>query len=370
MQYSIRNGLLPNKVWPGVAKTTPLIIISMVHSSYIPRSSNSFSGSRYYGSSVWDSIYQTNYLPFYSSLNRLAFYIGELYSDEPLVYGDLSDDRVKDIQKSVREGYYKLSPLNLSVFRKIEDIDKESGSRHAYKIIINDKKYFASLNPTLEDKIVLTSLARMLNSHFHYYNLIGNKALSMNHCNNLNVEYYNRICARGKVLQLYKFDLTESLSTINKELIMRFISNIVIDRSVQELIRDSMFMPIMDENGVDLTSRFIRGIPASGMLPMVLLNYVLTEFDKEFQDRFPGVDYCRYIHEVFISCPDTMDIKDIKLFNESLEDELNVFMDYLDLDGNLIIIKRGDDPVPCNGGLISVSLDGDITFRVNGEIYN
>lgn len=89
-------------------------------------------------------------LPF-CSLHRLAFDIGVVYNKlSSSVFPELTAKKVIDIQKSIKDGTYTLSPLRLSVFPKIEDL-----KRPKFNQIIHIKD---QLPPLLEEEALRLNL--------------------------------------------------------------------------------------------------------------------------------------------------------------------------------------------------------------------
>jgi hypothetical protein len=76
--------------------------------------------------------------------------------------------------------------------------------------------------------------------------------------------------------------------TISRTTLLMKLSSIVIDSDVMELIVAFLYSPILDPSGKDLSYIWGYGIPPSGLLTSVLLNFALTEFDMEFPKVFPG----------------------------------------------------------------------------------
>ncbi|CAK9165879.1 unnamed protein product [Ilex paraguariensis] len=244
------------------------------------------------------SSYKDEIHPF-CSLHRLAYAIGMTYNELPDVFVELTEQKVREIQKSVKDGTYTLSPLLLRAFARKGD--QKPGFFHTFPAK-DESNLYLGINPTLEDSLVLTALGRMLNLHFLRVNLFTDKSFGLRTTPNA---FYSTVCARGKVLRLYKCDLTISLRTINRESLLLNLSHIVKDGAIIEFVDKFLSVPILDQSGRDFTAEMGCSIPTVGLLTHVLLNFALTEFDKEFQRAFPGVDYSRYIHEVFLSCPKT-----------------------------------------------------------------
>jgi hypothetical protein len=105
--------------------------------------------------------------------------------------------------------------------------------------------------------VVLTALGRMLNQHF-----LNDESLSSMAMSDRN-SYYRTVCARGKVFMLSKFDLTNSIITINQESLLCKLSLIVKDVAIMELVRKFLSISFVDITGreVIVDNRF--SIPPS-----------------------------------------------------------------------------------------------------------
>lgn len=112
-----------------------------------------------------------------------------------------------------------------------------------------------------------------------------------------------------------------------------------------------------------------------GLITVILLNFALIEFDNEFQRTFPNLDYSRYIHEVFVYIPSSESTQGLSLLNHGIpldifEQQLYSLCDKHNLVCQILSIIPGDAPVPCCGGLVSVSLDGEIQVEGMEESIN
>jgi hypothetical protein len=108
-----------------------IILLSKVISiTYIPRSGN------------FSSIKAENF----SSLDRLAYYIGVAYKKLPY-FQELTAPKVIEILKSIMDGTYTLSPLHLHAYPKNGD-QKHSG--YFQKLLVKDEpNVYYVVNPTL-----------------------------------------------------------------------------------------------------------------------------------------------------------------------------------------------------------------------------
>lgn len=289
------------------------------------------------------------------SLEQLAYNIGFTYNKLQDLYPELTGQKVREIQKSIEDGTYTLSPLLLGALN----------GEQMHRISVKDYPDMC-VNPTPEDGLVLTALGRMLNLFFLYEKIFMDKSFGMR----TNVKsYYDNIRERRNVKRLYKLDLTRSIMTINRQTLFCKLAHLVDDFPIMSLVSDFLHLPVRNSSGRDYTAAMGLGIPTVGLLTCVLLNFALIEFDEEFQRVFPCSDYSRYVHEVFVSFPSTSTYSSQTL--ESFELEVLSLFDQLNLDGKILSIGPGDEPVPCFGGLVCVSQDGIIEVKEKKlEHYN
>ncbi|GLT77468.1 hypothetical protein SLA2020_490490 [Shorea laevis] len=338
---------------PGIAKNIPILISNVV----------SYPRSRYFSSK---KIHEP--FPYYfCSLNRLAHDIGSTYYEMQFLFDELSEHKVEKIVNSVKNGTYTQSPLILYAFdRKIDP--RMTGFFHTFQVK-DEPNISLGISPTQEDSLVLMALGRMLSLNILHENILDENILAdKSFCfKTTNDEFYSTVCARGKVLRLYKCDLTSSLRTINRETLLLSLSHIVKDDAIMELVGKFLYSTILDQSGRDFTAEMRCSIPPAKLLTEVLLNYALTEFDHEFQRAFPCVDYSRYLHEVLVSFPNItstcssniFESEDVSFFNE----EVLRLLDQLNLDGRIISIGPGDAPAHCYKGIVWVSQDGEIKVK-------
>ena len=296
----------------------------------------------------------------YCSLHRLACNIDILYNKLSDLFPELTANKVLEIKKSIKDGTYTLSPLLLSVFSKSK-IGELKRPKYSYIMHVNAQPNLCyCVNPTQEDSLVLMGLGMMLNHKIVQDNLLMENSLGMR---TLLKDYLGLVCSRVNVSILYKFDLTNSMKSINRENLLSKLLHIVMDEEIISLVGQFLYLPIKDESGIEYHTGV--NIPSSGLITDVLLNFALIEFDKEFQRLFPQFYYTRYISEVFVSFSTSESKEGNPL--EIFEQEVVSLFDQLNLSGKIISIGPGDAPVPCLGGLVSVSQDGLIQVKVKEQ---
>lgn len=254
-----------------------------------------------------------------------------------------------------------LSPLLLSAFSKSK-IGELKRPKYSYIMHVNAQPNLCyCVNPTQEDSLVLMGLGMMINHKIVRDNLLMENSLGLR---TLLKDYLGIVCSRVNVSRLYKFDLTNSMKSLNIEhLLSKLLHIVMMDEEILELVEQFLYLPIKDESGIEYHTGV--NIPSTGFLTDVLLNFALIEFDREFQRLFPQLYYTRYISEVFVSFSTSESKEGNPL--EIFEQQVVSLFDKLNLLGKIISIGPGDAPVPCLGGLVSVSQDGLIQVSSESE---
>ena len=314
--------------------------------SYIPISR--------YSSGIKDDI-----LPYCSKL-RLSRNIDFLYRNFEDLFPELTSKKVNDISQSIIDGTYTLSPLRLNVFSKSQIGELKRPKYHYIMHVKDEPNLCYCVNPTQEDRLVLLGLGLMLNQKIILDNLLMENSVGLRIQQR---DYLYLVCMRENVTRLYKFDLTNSMKTINRDNLLSKLSHIVMDGEILSLVGQFLYLPITDESGIEYNTGV--NILPSGHLTDVLLNFALIEFDKGFQRLFPKFYFTRFLNEVLVyfSTSESKLVESFSIF----EKQVVILFDQLNLSGKIISIGPGDAPVPCLGGLVSVSQDGQIQVEMKEQ---
>lgn len=293
----------------------------------------------------------------FCSLNRLSYDIGVVYNGLTDLFPGLTDKRVSEMQYCVKEGRYTLSPLIISTFTDKSEIEKEQFVHIITSEDSDNCNEYHGIKPTEEDGLVLLALGRMLNLHFLDIDIFVKNSYGLK----LPIpKYYDMVCKRGNnVLMFYKIDLTNSCWIISRESILCKLSDIVMDKKIIELVKKFLYSPIVDTSGQEYLTNIM--IPSAELITSVLLNLALMEFDKEFQQVFPELEYSRYVHQVFVSITNA-EIKQ-RMPLDIFEDKVRRLFDKLNVTGKILSIVPGEGPVRCYRGEVSVSQDGEIKVK-------
>ncbi|XAR51037.1 hypothetical protein NMG60_11005540, partial [Bertholletia excelsa] len=270
----------------------------------------------------------------------------QLSDDINLIYNDLTDTLQFNmsryllalIQEKIVSGLYVLSPLQVKFIKKEDlthflhdtlpecpDIMFKTNSNMIYVVM-----------PHKDDVLVLMGLALMLFRLSH--GCIPKDGYRFE--NDVDSFYYS-LQQIGKVKRLYRIDLTASLSTMERSLILDRVKPLVGDGSVYELISSFLDLPIIDDDGNVRSDISFGVIPPVGEITRVLFNIVLMDtFDREFPNKFPGITFYRFIHEVYISTREYDEV----IFDEKVGYAL---LEELNMAGKIVSIGPCDEPLLC-----------------------
>lgn len=233
----------------------------------------------------------------------------------------------------VREKYV-FSPLQYFVLKKSDIPD------FIYQILIMEsKRGYLWIDNSVDDKWI--HLIKPQNSTDLLLLMALSKVLLTLIDSNPNVykldEYYHDyyLNRMQNVCRLYKIDLSQSIKCIDKFDVLENIQFIGLNGVVFNLIKDFVSLPIFDAY---LNKRIPwYGIPPIGKISNVIFDiFLINRFDREFNDRYPGVSYTRFGYEVFIAT---------KLNDEFIidEEEAEHFIDnVVRLHGDIDYIDQGD----------------------------
>lgn len=285
----------------------------------------------------------------------------QLSADIDIIYKDLTDTiqfsmsryRLADIQQKIVSGLYVLSPLQVKYIKKADLIrfldDTLSDCPDIMLGTGSDSDIIYVVMPEKEDVLVLMGLSLMLFRLSH-----GSLPKDGYRLENQVDSFYYGLQQMGKVDRLYKLDLMASLRIIPISLILDKVKPFVGDGSVYKLISSLLFLPIIDDDGMNRSDISNGGIPPVGEITRVLFNIVLMDiFDREFPKRFPGIAFSRFINEVFISTRGNDDV----IFDDKAGYAL---LEELSLAGQIVSIGPGDDPLLCYRKIIFLDSDSKV----------
>lgn len=278
---------------------------------------------------------------------QFAIDIQELYY---LYHNSLFDSidlsTVRNIQMDVITGKYTLEPLTVET----DPDTRTKGYKELYKGSWD-------VRPTQKDNLVLTALASALRKHFDSTSILLNKSFSPLDGISSHTAFYSKLISRGKVKELYYWNLMDSLKCISRSHLLRKLELFVHDKFIVGLVSSFLELPIYDSQGVDWAPPAGVGIPPVKHITSVLINFLLDDLDREVVSCYPFLYYDRYLYDTFISInpPSSFEA-------EEVEELVIALFDYLHIDGELHIIKPGDKPIPCLGGFVRLTPECDINY--------
>lgn len=296
--------------------------------------------------------------------------------DDPEEFFDLERVEFQSILNKILTASYLPSDLKLILFNEgaLMKDDYIYSNLTFDNIRINGKQCYACLYQSPEDRLVVSGLS--------YY--LGKKMVSFERENKIllgfsaRISYYfkNLISSslKNPVSRLYILDMRETLSKINKNLLLskleKLVSNermmsfiqAVLNRKIIPMLpvskRDtSINLPDCGEVTEDDLSKediSIEGLPPYPYFSEVLMNLALIDFDKKFKEVFPSITYARSLHEIIVTTSQSDDA-------DYLLSSIFKLFDNLNLVGEIDSIGPGYSSLKTSSGsLIWVGNDGRI----------
>lgn len=297
-----------------------------------------------------------------SSLAQLRDDISYVYRDciNLDILTGITEYRVACILCNIMSNNYRLSPLKIKFVMKSEFSDFLSEMISDYPdigfgVLLNQDFRLFVLPGLKEDGLVLMGLSRTI---FRYsYGGLPDEGYRII---DLLSSFYYTLSRMGQVNRVYKIDLMSSLYTIPTSLIKEKVKHFVGDDGyVFHLISSFLTLPIYDDAGNLVRASNGIGMTQMGEITRVLFDlYLKDTFDHELPKRFPGIIFCRFLNQVFISSS--------SYDEEFVLDEIQVhtFLYELFLRGKIVSVVQGDDPLRCYNKIIS--LDSDSYVEVCG----
>lgn len=101
---------------------------------------------------------------------------------------------------------------------------------------------------------------------------------------------------------LFFLDLTPSLNTLCRSRLLSKLEPVLKKgSSIFNIVSSFLNLAILDEDKRDWSEK--HGVPDVGLLASVLLNFYLDDLDRKVINRFPSLNYVRFINEARISIP-------------------------------------------------------------------
>lgn len=269
-------------------------------------------------------------------ISDIEFILHKMQEEGILV--SISHYQLGVIKNQIASGKYVLSPLRYMTHNKSEfgpfcrDTLNDYPDITIGSVSLEPNKFSYIKPGNKEDALVLMGLALML------LRLSGNMPPYSYRLEKKLESFYDSLPRRmGWVDRLYKIDLTNSISIIDKNLLLERVHPIVGKGYVYKLISSFLTNPILDDHGNDYA---LGGIPPMGEMGRILLHVLLQDIlDELLSTRYPKIRFARFNQEIYIST---------HLGNEDFDANVATkLLEELRLVGTIESIGPGDDPISC-----------------------
>lgn len=213
-------------------------------------------------------------------------------SDSGSVY-ELRDNDLEVMKEKLLSGNYTFSPLKL--------VRKNSPASDSAPFIID-------IEATLEDELVLHSLAVLLIIEIHQSPYFSNSCYSSYSYEMKGmVNFFRDIGNWNGLESILCMDSSESLVHFSRSRLLEKVKAIVhYNMDIYRLIESFCNLPILSETGIDFSKK--TGIPPFKDLEDVLFNILLDDIDKDLDAALPKMKYVRYLHIYLFSFTDLYDM--------------------------------------------------------------
>jgi len=206
------------------------------------------------------------------------------------------------LHKQLKTNTYEPNPV-----RRVE-IEKPDGGNRELGI------------PTVKDRVVQQSVVNIIEPYFEktfHPSSYGYRPKRSQHQAVAKAEVFMN---KHNLKYVVDMDLSKCFDTLNHDLIIKSVSEIISDGSVLKLIRKFL------ESGVMKDGDFIEteiGSPQGGVISPLLSNIYLNQFDQKMMER--GIRIVRYADDILIFAKDKKTAGNYKvLATKLLEDELKL----------------------------------------------
>jgi len=206
------------------------------------------------------------------------------------------------LHKQLKTNTYEPNPV-----RRVE-IEKPDGGKRELGI------------PTVKDRVVQQSVVNIIEPYFEktfHPSSYGYRPKRSQHQAVAKAEVFMN---KHNLKYVVDMDLSKCFDTLNHDLIIKSVSEIISDGSVLKLIRKFL------ESGVMKDGDFIEteiGSPQGGVISPLLSNIYLNQFDQKMMER--GIRIVRYADDILIFAKDKKTAGNYKvLATKLLEDELKL----------------------------------------------
>lgn len=174
--------------------------------------------------------------------------------------------------------------------------------------------------PTVRDKVVQQAIVNIIEPHFDKTFHPSSYGYRRGHSQQQAVAKAERFMNRYDLTEVVDMDLSKCFDTLNHELIIESVSELISDGRVLDLIR--LFL----ESGVMIENEFVEttiGSSQGGVFSPLLSNIYLNKFDQKMKSK--GIRIVRYADDILIFAKDKQTAGNYRSYaTEILEKELKL----------------------------------------------
>lgn len=174
--------------------------------------------------------------------------------------------------------------------------------------------------PTVRDKVVQQAIVNIIEPHFDKTFHPSSYGYRRGHSQQQAVAKAERFMNRYDLTEVVDMDLSKCFDTLNHELIIESVSELISDGRVLDLIR--LFL----ESGVMIENEFVEttiGSSQGGVFSPLLSNIYLNKFDQKMKSK--GIRIVRYADDILIFAKDKQTAGNyLSYATEVLEKELKL----------------------------------------------
>ena len=174
--------------------------------------------------------------------------------------------------------------------------------------------------PTVKDRVVQQAIVNVIEPHFdktfHPSSYGYRRGCSQQQA----VAKAERFMNKYGLIEVVDMDLSKCFDTLNHELIIDTISELVSDGRVLDIIRKFLKAGVLTENGFEYTT---EGASQGGVFSPLISNIYLNKFDQKMKSK--GIRIVRYADDILIFAKDKKTAGNYRTYaRKILEEELKL----------------------------------------------
>lgn len=315
---------------------------------------------------------------------RRSYYIdtsvGSLLENIEIVYNNkithkkypiISEKEFRSQQQLILSGLYELSPFQVqylnddgvSEFLVMRVCDLFGIAKNPFRFDKEEKSAMYMVSSiAARDELVLGGLALTIYRFTHYYSIDYDTWVE-----GLIMTHYEKVKAIDKSNRLYRLRVKFPLlgGSVSRCRVLEVLKVYVEEDSLTyNLVKQFLYNKFLNSDGEDFPLDYL---PDLGEITFSLENLIMTEvFEKAFDQKFPGIQYYRFLNEVLINCTS---IGDEIVFNERAGYD---FLEEVYLPGDIVSIGPGDSAPLSLSSSFSLLVPAPISFPLSllGEVLS